>query len=211
MCQTRTLLHPCAISVGNSPPLPMWNQSCKFLGEDSEYKNLLSSRLTHQASQSSPCLLPQPVTSPLAFLPLYKLTPSPRLVPIISGLSSSLHRDRQGGYSGHSLLASASTSPLHWHPICIFDSKEIPQDTVSHENLDSSQLLCHFFLISSCPLILSFLLSQAFLCWTKMLLSWGCWESGSQSRAVPVPATALHHRECQCLSSLPSTRPVIEV
>lgn len=136
MCQTRTLLHPCAISVGNSPPLPMWNvnQSCKFLGEDSEYKNLLSSRLTHQASQSSPCLLPQPVTSPLAFLPLYKLTPSPRLVPIISGLSSSLHRDRQGGYSGHSLLASASTSPLHWHPICIFDymSQKRSLKTQSH-------------------------------------------------------------------------------
>lgn len=119
MCQTGTLLQPCTISVGNIPPLPMWNinWSCKFLGKDSECKSFfLPGSLTRLLS---------PV--PISFhsqLPLYWLlflfVSSPlhlgwSLWPVVWAGSSSPRRHRS-----HAVTSSAYMSPLHWLQICIF-------------------------------------------------------------------------------------------
>lgn len=122
MCQTGTPLHPCTISVGNTPPLPMWNinRTCKFLGEDSEYKTFfLSGSFTRLLS-------PVPISFysqlPLHWLFFLFLSSPLHLGWFLSPVNwAGSHRDRRGGYPGHMFPSSAYMSPLHWLQISIFD------------------------------------------------------------------------------------------
>lgn len=111
MCHSRTLLHPGTVSVGNTPPLPLWiiNQSyCwKLLGEDSECKAFVLGSLTGLLS-------PSPIFChsqlPVSWLFLLFLSSSVYLgwfpSPVIWAGFSLLHKDRRGGYPGQALPSS---------------------------------------------------------------------------------------------------------
>lgn len=121
ICQSGTLLHPCIISVGNTPPLPMWhiNRCCKLLGEVRQHKPFfLPGSLISCFSPVSTCFHSQLLFTGFCSSRLHL---NWILSPVVWADSLSLHRDRRGGYPGYVFPSSDYLSPLHWIQIRILD------------------------------------------------------------------------------------------